>query len=105
VLESPGCPLCLCHSQLELELSQGVPRGVYLFGGVGCGKTLLMDTFFDCAPLQHEEKRRVHFLEFMLEVRDAWRSWVATEALPQHPFMLVGAPANAPAEAGAPRDG
>ena len=45
-----------------------VPRGVYMYGGVGCGKSLLMDTFFDCVPLAMGRKRRVHFHEFMLEV-------------------------------------
>lgn len=45
-----------------------VPRGVYMHGGVGCGKSLLMDTFFDCAPLDPSRKRRIHFHEFMLEV-------------------------------------
>ncbi|RHY76797.1 hypothetical protein DYB34_009599 [Aphanomyces astaci] len=44
------------------------PKGVYLYGGVGCGKvtTFLMDMFFDNLPLQ--SKRRVHFHKFMLEV-------------------------------------
>ena len=45
-----------------------VPQGVYMHGGVGCGKSLLMDTFFDCAPLDASRKRRVHFHEFMLEI-------------------------------------
>ncbi|GAB6033443.1 hypothetical protein CHUAL_013328 [Chamberlinius hualienensis] len=42
------------------------PKGVYLFGAVGGGKTMLMDMFYHCASVQR--KRRVHFHAFMLDV-------------------------------------
>ena len=45
-------------------------QGVYIHGGVGCGKTMLMDLFFDGAPLAADEKRRVHFHAFMIEVHN-----------------------------------
>jgi cell division protein ZapE len=43
-----------------------LPRGVYMYGGVGRGKSFLMDCFFQAVPLKR--KARLHFHEFMREV-------------------------------------
>jgi cell division protein ZapE len=43
-------------------------RGLYIYGGVGRGKTMLMDIFFKRCP--GPRKRRVHFHDFMVEVHD-----------------------------------
>ena len=47
-------------------LSPEVPKGLYLWGGVGRGKTFLMDAFYNCLP--YRRKRRIHFHNFMAEV-------------------------------------
>lgn len=46
-----------------------LPKGVYMHGGVGSGKSMLMDLFYECLP-EDITKRRVHFHEFMIGVHD-----------------------------------
>lgn len=46
--------------------SPEVPKGLYIWGGVGRGKTFLMDGFYACLP--YRRKRRLHFHRFMHEV-------------------------------------
>src|SRR5690606_38528352 len=43
-------------------------KGLYIHGGVGRGKTMLMDIFFELVPVRR--KRRAHFNDFMADVHD-----------------------------------
>ncbi|XP_066584950.1 putative ATPase N2B [Prorops nasuta] len=53
-------------SKLFSQKKRVSPKGLYLYGAVGGGKTMLMDLFYDC--VQIEKKKRVHFNAFMLDV-------------------------------------
>src|SRR5215472_562737 len=49
------------------------PRGLYIWGDVGRGKSMLMDRFFDKVPIK--PKRRVHFNAFMIETHKRIHEW------------------------------
>src|SRR6266478_4964088 len=54
--------------RLFADKDEAPPRGLYIHGEVGRGKTMLMDLFFQQSPVEH--KRRAHFHEFMAEVHE-----------------------------------
>lgn len=60
----------------KLFVRPEIPRGVYMYGGVGRGKSFLMDCFFHAVPLKR--KTRLHFHEFMREVHREMRELQGT---------------------------
>lgn len=62
--------------QRWLSARKAAPKGLYLWGDVGRGKTLLMDLFFNNTA--HARKRRVHFHEFMAETHERIATWRAS---------------------------
>ena len=60
----------------KMFVKPDIPRGVYMFGGVGRGKSFLMDCFFNAVPIRR--KTRLHFHEFMREVHRELRDLQGT---------------------------
>ncbi|TRX97797.1 hypothetical protein FHL15_001552 [Xylaria flabelliformis] len=50
------------------DIPNDLPRGLYLYGDVGSGKTMLMDLFYDTLPSAVKSKTRIHFHNFMQDV-------------------------------------
>lgn len=69
------------------RVREAAPRGVYLHGGVGRGKTMLMDLFFKTASFA--PKRRLHFHEFMSEAHERIQRGRATTDGDPIPFVAA----------------
>lgn len=54
--------------QIPTSPPEDAPNGLYLYGDVGTGKTMLMDLFYKTLPSCITRKRRVHFHAFMIDV-------------------------------------
>lgn len=51
--------------QYNLEIPSNMPKGLYMYGDVGSGKTMLMDLFYETIPPNIHAKTRIHFHNFM----------------------------------------
>lgn len=66
------------------------PKGLYLFGSVGCGKSFLMDLFYANLPPKYDSaKRRVHFHAFMMDVHKRGHRIKAKKGQAQDWIVLV----------------
>jgi len=52
----------------SFEIPSDLPKGLYMYGDVGSGKTMLMDLFYETLPSNVISKTRIHFHNFMQEV-------------------------------------
>ena len=68
--------------------AQKRPRGLYLWGGVGRGKSLLMDMFFNNSSVA--KKQRIHFHEFIIGVHTKKTAWEKLDSAARraHPFFV-----------------
>lgn len=63
---TPASQSSLLYKWLGIQNKTPAPKGLYIHGAVGGGKTMIMDLFHDTAPT--DRKKRVHFNAFMLDI-------------------------------------
>jgi predicted ATPase len=80
-------PTCSFKSD-ELSFTPRI-HGMYVYGGVGCGKTAIMDIFYDCLSIS--SKQRTHFHTFMLDVHVRLHKWRQSHAGGMDPVPSVAA--------------
>jgi len=78
--------------RLFADKDDAPPRGLYVHGDVGRGKTMLMDLFFQQSPVEHQ--RRAHFHEFMADVHEriyGYRQSIARGDIPDGDVIALTA--------------
>jgi cell division protein ZapE len=78
--------------RLFADKDDAPPRGLYVHGNVGRGKTMLMDLFFQQSPVEH--KRRAHFHEFMADMHEriyGYRQSIARGDIPDGDVIALTA--------------
>ncbi|KAJ2780492.1 ATPase [Coemansia linderi] len=71
----------------DREQMPDTPRGLYIYGDVGTGKTTTMDLFYDTIPTPH--KRRIHFHAFMLDVHSRINTFKRTHRATDDPVPTI----------------
>ncbi|KAF2403497.1 mitochondrial ATPase [Trichodelitschia bisporula] len=56
------------EAKTAFDIPSSTPRGIYMYGDVGSGKTMMMDLFYETLPPNITSKLRIHFHNFMQEV-------------------------------------
>lgn len=56
------------ENKVRMDVPDDLPKGLYMYGDVGSGKTMLMDLFYDTLPENIHSRTRIHFHNFMQNV-------------------------------------
>ncbi|KAJ2455204.1 ATPase [Coemansia sp. RSA 2336] len=75
------------HDKAEDSILTDAPRGLYIYGDVGTGKTTTMDLFYDTVPTSN--KRRIHFHAFMLDIHARINAFKRTHSLSEDPIPTI----------------
>ncbi|KAI3481495.1 hypothetical protein L1887_56042 [Cichorium endivia] len=78
-------------------ISPDIPKGLYLYGDVGTGKSMLMDLFYDTLPSNITAKRRIHFHQFMIEAHKRAHFYKSKTHKPSGIVMMMSSAASSAA--------
>ncbi|KAJ1030579.1 hypothetical protein NDA16_001488 [Ustilago loliicola] len=85
------------HAREIKPISEDIPKGLYLYGDVGTGKSMLMDLFYDTLPPNITAKRRIHFHQFMIEAHKRAHFYKSKTHKPSGIVMMMSSSASSSA--------